>query len=243
MRLLKSIYNSIFGKSKKDVSKLVSSSFSLSDMASLADGMEFLPTFLLRTPVSILKRNGEIYRGDTPPPVYCEIRDGIWIPWVEHKGDLFLKEIRDTSTVSSDVGYVKREEYLKFAIPLLEFFEGDKSIHEKMEFARDLFNSSAEQKSMEAKLCQNYGKNDICEVMSEFISKHDKFEYFKDKKGHLKIVDGINSKNAAALESSGIFTINDLIEASPIDLIKINGIGERTISRITSDLSAYLHNI
>ena len=67
MRLLKSIYNSIFGKSKKDVSKLVSSSFSLSDMASLADGMEFLPTFLLRTPVSILKRNGEIYRGDTPP--------------------------------------------------------------------------------------------------------------------------------------------------------------------------------
>lgn len=243
MRLLKNIFNAIFGKSQEDVSKLESSSFSLSDMASFTDGMEFLPTFLLRTPVSILKRNGEIYRGGNPPPVYCDIRDGIWVPWVDHKNDPFLKEIRATSTVSSDVGYVRREDYLKFAIPLLDFFEGDESIHKKMKFARDLFNSSAEQKAMEAKLCRHYGKNDICEVMSGFISKHDNFEYFKDKKGHLKIVDGINSKNAAALESSGIFTINDLSEASTIDLMKINGIGERTISKITSDLSAYLHNI
>ena len=201
----------------------------------VCDGMEFVATCQLRTPLFVLKKHGEIYRGEGSPPTYGEPRDGVWLPKLNDKFD-FLSEGR---TTASDAGHVNPDEYISYAVGLLSIFEADQSIHEKMEKAINYSAGSNVFKGIENKIIKYYKKRDITDVMCLFINIRDRKEYQFNRLGCLTSINGINQDLSNLLENNGIRTISDLKKLDKDDLLKIKGIGKVKAEKILSDLDKY----
>lgn len=203
-----------------------------SDDDSVIDGMIFIPTLKLSTPTWILKKSGEVYRGKATPPDYGGEQHGIWAPKLHSDFDIF----NEGETAASDAGSIEPDKYLNYAIGLLEIFESNTSIHEKMAQASRYAKNNKALQSVERKICSFYGKNSICEVMSRFISFEDSVTYFRDKAGSLTLIDGVSAKIATAMEATGIHTIDQLMKLSDDDLLGISGVGKKTASKISQSL-------
>ena len=201
----------------------------------VCDGMQFTATCHLSTPLFVLKRHGEIFRGNGSPPSYGEPRDGIWIPKLKSKFD-FLSEGR---TTASDAGHVNSDEYISYAIGLLSIFDTDESIHKKMDDALNYSKGNEKFQDIESKITQYYKKRTIADVMCLFINANDKKDYQLNKHGYLTSINGINQVIAKSLESLGVKTINDLKLLKKDDLLKVKGVGKIKADKILSDLENY----
>lgn len=236
------IFDFIFGKKDRSTSthqpvkELQQAPQQYRDIATentdVTDGMQFHATCQLRTPLSVLKRHGEIYRGNGEPPTYGEPRDGIWIPKLSGEYD-FLSE---GQTTASDAGSVNAEEYVTYAIGLLSIFESDATINDKMSDALSYSGNSESLNRIEKGLLSCYRESNIANVMARHISDSERLEYYFDKPNHLTLVNGVNKKVASALEESGISTIKELAQLTENDLVKINGIGKVSAQKIATAL-------
>lgn len=231
-----SLFKLLFGRNDSPAATSTQAPSHYRELAedSVCDGMVFCPTLKLSTPLWILKKAGEVHRGKNAPPSYGGQQDGVWIPNLHSDFDIFHKG----ETSASDAGSIDKAQYLKYAIGLLGVFESDISIHEKMKRAIRYAIGDKELQMMEQKICSHYNQPGICEVMSRFISFEDKVTYFGDKRGYLTLIDGVSKKIENALELKGIHTIARLAKVSEQDLLKIDGIGEKTASKIRATLTA-----
>lgn len=186
----------------------------------IIDGLEFVATLQLRTPLEILRHHGEIFKenNQTPPNYAKEQWQGIWIPKTKSYKDLGFDIENDNS--SSDIGYVKSSEYVKFLIDFRNIVESD-NLNEKM--MNELF--------LLAEKNQNY---------KSFWDRHkeaDKdFPHSFFYKQFTKI-DGIGIKTAKLLYENGFKTINDLKNAHDDELLKIKGIGNIQLKKIRKELN------
>lgn len=196
------------------------------------EGMIFHPTLQLRTPLSVLKKSGEVHKGKGKPPIYCEEKHGIWLPKLSSDFDLF--DVGATS--ASDAGPVDEKQYLEYAIGLLTIFDSTASIYDKMDLAICYSNKSKNLKIIEKKICSYYSETDIRNVMIRFIPKEDSLRYCFQKTGYLYLIKSINTKVISALESEQIFTIEQLLPLSESDFLKIKGIGKVTASKLSAEL-------
>ncbi len=202
----------------------------------ICDGMVFQPTLKLSTPLWILKKFGEVHKGTSIPPNYGDMRYGVWNPKLNSDFAIFDEIFDKGATSASDAGPIDPKKYIQYAIGLLEIFESDKSIHEKMKLATCYAKNNDDHQYIEQKICWFYNEKDICEVMFRFISFDEKVAYARNKKGYLKLVDGVTKSIASELEKVGVFTIDQLIKLSENELLEIKGIGKKTASKICSAL-------
>lgn len=201
----------------------------VSKNADIIEGMRFIATCQLRTPLWILKKHGEIHQGDGQPPIYGTAQDGVWIPKLSSDYNLM-----DYMTSASDAGQVNADEYLHYAIGLLTIFESNKPILDKMQEALDYSGNDEVKQRIERGILKCYREKNIADVMARYISDPERFEYYTDKPGKLNLVEGVNTRVASALEEAGIHSIKELSHLSESDLIKINGIGKVSARKIVS---------
>jgi predicted flap endonuclease-1-like 5' DNA nuclease len=236
------IFDFIFGKKNKPsstqqpVKELQQAPQQYRDIATensdVTDGMKFVATCQLRTPLSVLKRHGEIYRGNEEPPTYGEPRDGIWIPKLSGEYD-FLSEGRE---VASDAGSVNADEYISYVTGIKEILESNVSINDKMRLAIAYAGGNEAHKRIEKGLMTCHRESTIADVMARYISDSERLEYYFDKPNRLTLINGVNKKVESALEESGISTIKELAQLSESELVKINGIGKVSAQKITAAL-------
>ncbi len=184
----------------------------------IIDGLEFVATLQLRTPLEILLHHGEIFRGknQTPPNYVKEEWQGNWIPKTKSYKDLGLDiEEIENSSCSSEIGYVNSSEYVNFLIDFRKIVESDSS-NEKM--INELY--------FLAERNQKY---------KSFWNRHIETDYDFPHSFFYKqftIIDGIGTKTAKLLYENGFKTINDLQNAPDEELLKIKGIGNIQLQKI-----------
>lgn len=232
MGFLEKFFGLVKASSTPRKSSQTPSSYKALAQSDVCDGMVFHPTHKLSTPLWILKKSGEVYQGKAAPPDYGEAQHGIWVPKLDSSFDIFDQGM----TVASDAGSIEPDKYLQYAIGLLEIFESDASIHEKMTQASRYAKNNKDHLSIEQKVCSFYGQSSICEVMSRFISFEDRITYYRNKTGSLILIDGVSKKIATAMEAKEIRTIDQLMKLSEDELLGIEGIGKKTAAKISLSL-------
>ena len=210
------------------------------DNDDICDGLVFHATHQLRTPVEILKKNGEVYRGKGEPPEYGTMADGIWLANVSSK---YQFDEPGEEKAASDAGSVKSKDYLDFTIALLSIFERNElSIHDKMSLASTVSENNPTREKIESLILKYYSQGDeddfsIEDVMCRFISKEESLNYFKYKKSYIRLVDGANKTIINVLLENEIETIDQLINAEDAQLLKLKGIGKVSLSKMRECLS------
>jgi len=191
----------------------------------IIDGLEFVATLQLRTPLQILEHHGEVFKekNQTPPNYAKEQWQGIWIPKIKSYKDLGLniEEIENDSR-SSDIGYVNSSEYVKFLTDFRKIVESDNS-NEKM--INELY-SLAERNQNYKSFWTRHSETDKDFPHSFFYKQFTR-------------IDGIGIKTAKLLYENGIKTLIDLQNISDDELLKIKGIGNIQLQKI-KDFITYI---
>ena len=102
----------------------------------LIEGFEFCATLQLRTPLRILKRHNEQFKGrGKPPKIVDEQWQGYWSPKAKSWRDLGIDiEEAPMDTMASDVGPIPSDggDYLKFLIAIRDIVERKNSVTKRL---------------------------------------------------------------------------------------------------------------
>jgi len=178
------------------------------------DGMQFSATLQLRTPLSILLRHGEIFRG--PPseaPQYGTMADGIWTMRVRLNG------AQPEYTYASDIGPISASYYLPFLIEFRKVVESSLDHDEMVQRLRALATQSGEFK----------------DIWEKLASRDDDFPASFFYRQFTKL-PGVGKKTARCLYEAGFFTIDQIRNASEEVLARVPGVGKATAKKIAANL-------
>lgn len=182
--------------------------------ADILEGVRFMATMQIRTPLSILKHHGELFEGSIEDaPSYGSRQDGIWFYSV--KPSLRIPGIGDTT--ASDIGPISATDYLPFLIDFRTIVEGEQTVDEKIK-----------------KIMTLRGKFPL--FMKKLMSHDNDFpaSFFYNE---FCQIPGIGNKTAKLLFAAGIKTCSDLSKASDKKILSIRGIGETSLKKIREHLS------
>lgn len=183
------------------------------------DGVIFIATLQIRTPLSVLQHHGEFHPG--PPsavPKYGSLADGIWIYKTKSWSELAGRKVREPITESccaSDIGPIQASKYLPFLKKFRTIVESNDSVDQKLALLFELRNSSEDFRDTWSRLQ---------DVYPNFPQS---FFYLQ-----LAVIPGIGATTAERLFNFGFRTINDLQCASESELKRVPSLGTKLISRI-----------
>lgn len=105
----------------------------------LIDGMQFVATMQLRTPLRVLRRHGEVHRGSAALPAIAQEQwEGIWVPRVKTWRELGIDtQAHAPLEVASEFGPVAVERYLPFLLAVRSIVEADGSVAERRDRLQD----------------------------------------------------------------------------------------------------------
>jgi len=106
----------------------------------IINGLEFIATLQLRTPLRVLLRHGEIHRDiNTAPPKYAkEMWEGIWTFNTKTYRELGIDIDKIKGTHASDVGQVMADDYLPFLIAIRKIVELNEPIENRIKKLREM---------------------------------------------------------------------------------------------------------
>lgn len=183
----------------------------------LITGFEFFATHQLRTPLRILSRHGEVHRDmHRPPPVIAtELWHGIWMPQVKTWRELGIDMPEFQSTVASDAGPVRSEEYMPFLIAVRSIVEGEGTVTERSDRLKD------ELKNLRwVDACNRHGGQQA--VVDCFFRP---------------FINSLGREAASFLSGKGIRTPRAVARVTDAELRAIKGIGPVTLRRIRAACS------
>jgi hypothetical protein len=192
-------------------------------LADVVSGMCFHATLQLRTPLRILKRNGQILPLGTDLPDDLEQWMGIWAPktktWTELGIDVAAADYE--SSASSHIGPVKPSEYLPFLVAIREVVE-DRSL------------SLNDRKACIVALCSR-------PEFSEFAERHggaeEIFSYFHPP--ILSVIPGLTAPATSVLRAMGLRTVDRIRQATDKELSSVKGLGPSKIGGIRAFCDSY----
>ncbi len=202
------------------------------DFDDLVKGFIFRPTLKLKTPLWLLKKDGELFQGEVEDlPKYGDDSQCFWSTKFDPKYD-FLSKGR---TSASDAGQVIREQYITYAISYREIIEGELSVIDKINAINELPKSSSTHRTIHNKIVTYY---DGIEELHDyaFTNVKEKIDYYSDKDGYLYLINGLHKAQREQLICSGINNIHQLSEMSDKDLLSIKGIGKVLLQRIRASI-------
>jgi hypothetical protein len=186
------------------------------------DGLTFVATLQLRTPLAVLQHHGEFHPG--PPsaaPKYASLADGFWSyktkSWAQLAGrQSFVPEEPET-VHASNIGPIKASNYLPFLKRFREIVERQNPINQKLSQLQELRNESSDFHQIWSRLENTY---------ADFPTS---FFYLQ-----LAAIPGIGPKLAKRLFESGLQDITAVQNAADAQLKSVPGLGSKLISRIRS---------
>ncbi|WP_194164782.1 helix-hairpin-helix domain-containing protein [Photobacterium carnosum] len=218
----------------------VNNSYVDSGFDDVIDGLQFSPTFLLRTPCDILKSNGMHVKNVKQIPEYLKDQQfGVWLPKLNGKNSFGCREVG-----ASDAYGVTQNDYIAYVCSVKAIYSGQGDILERASLLEQYRFENKDLLHVERKLLNYY--EDYHSIIDLLIFKVDySFEdlvilHYRDK-GYLKHVLGINSRVSEALIGAGYETVEDIINISKIELIKLDGIGSKGADKILSIIEKIRH--
>ncbi len=185
-----------------------------SDNADILDGLQFVATLQLRTPLSVLRHHGELFKGPySRAPKYGTDADGIWVPKVSF-AEFGLSDPPE-SEVASHLGPMRPSEYVPFLVAFREIVETHCSHAQMVEAIQALPSRSPLFRSF----FERHRRNDPDFPMSFFYEG-------------LTALTGVGHATAKRLYEAGFHTCDDVRSASDQSLLAIKGIGPRLVARI-----------
>lgn len=179
-------------------------------------GMEFCATMQLRTPLRVLLRHGEIHSNinTEPPKIAKEMWEGIWIHQIKTWSEMGINmdEIPD-STIASDIGQVKQEDYLPFLITVRKIVELNDSIENRIKMLREYPMIGDWRTCVES----HDGINNIIEEL---------FPQF------IRTIPKISKAEVSGFKSLGLLTPNLIAAASDEAILSIKGIGQAKLKKL-----------
>lgn len=190
----------------------------------ILDGMQFSATLQIRTPLSVLKHHGELFKG--PPsqaPIYGSQADGIWT--------FKTKMFRELGTAvdeqseyahASDAGPIEPSRYLPFLIQFRSIVESSLSHDDKLAQLASLPKQSAQFKEIWRKLSAYY---------DDFPAS---FFYLP-----FSALPGVGRQLARRLYESGFRSTDEIVNASITQLTAVPGLGKVTAEKIKAAYSSH----
>ena len=185
--------------------------------ADILDGIEFMATLQLRTPLAVLEHHGEVFEG--PPskaPRYGSQADGIWVPKTKSWSQMGLNlQEPPESTCASEIGPIKPAVYLPFLKAFRRIVEADRPHEDKLRNLQQLEGRSTSFAEIWVRLQKAY---------ADFPHS---FFYFE-----LTELPGVGGKTARSLYQAGFRSVQEVLTASREALLAVPGIGRGTVDKI-----------
>lgn len=180
-------------------------------------GSEFAPPLLLSTSLEALEHYGEIFSGrSSDAPSYGG--HNFWLPKVKDEFSLFTQE----PTAASDIGPVKPSYYVPLLICFRRVIESERSVEAKLKAFSEAVNND-----------QNFAV-----VWEKWKSSVPDFPHLYLGLGEISEIPGVGRKTARILYSAGYTSKQVLRSASAEDLESLQGIGQKTATKIIDWLEA-----
>jgi hypothetical protein len=192
----------------------------------ITKALEFSATLQLRTPLRVLLRNGEVHSNlnTNPPEIAQEIWEGIWIPQIKTWSEMGINmDEMPESTMASDIGDVKEEDYLPFLITVRKIVESNESIEDRIRMLREY---------------PMIGEWLTC------VESHDGIDNIIDElfPRFIKTIPKINHAEASGLISLGLITPNLIAAARDGAILGIKGIGKEKVKALREYCNAVYSN-
>ncbi|MGR5130596.1 helix-hairpin-helix domain-containing protein [Photobacterium swingsii] len=214
-----------------------SNSYSASGFGDVVDGLQFSPTFLLRTPCEILRANGLCVANEAEIPAYLrEQQHGIWLPKL--KSEHSLCDMSDVG--ASDAYGANREDYVKFVCSIKDIYSSSGSIFERVARIDTFKDKYPELKYIESKLLSYYDSYDsIIDILmfNIYFSFEDLVNLHYKDEGYLKQIFGINTRIEKSLLSSGYMVAEDVICLTKVQLMELDGVGNKSADKILEKIA------
>jgi hypothetical protein len=185
--------------------------------ADVIDGLQFIATLHIGTPLAVLQHHGEEFRGLTSQaPQYGSQADGLWIYKTKTFADLGLDVPEfPESEHATDIGPMTPSEYLPF---LIEF--------------RKIVESKDQQGDMLEKLNNLRRTSDtFSKIWTNLQSTYDDFPrsffYFPFTE-----IPGVGRKTAKNLHDAGFRSVIEIVSAPTDRLTQVPGVGQGAAAKI-----------
>ncbi|TFH89377.1 helix-hairpin-helix domain-containing protein [Vibrio ouci] len=238
---------SLFGRSRSQVCSEnqdlaikpneTSNSYSASGFGDVVDGLQFSPTFLIRTPCEILRANGMCIASEEEIPDYLkEQQHGIWLPKL--KNEYSLDDNNDVG--ASDAYGASREDYITFVCGIKDIYSEHGSIFERVERIDTFKGKHPELLYIENKLLAYYnGYDSIIDILMFNVgfSFEDLANFHYRDEGYLKQILGVNTRVEKSLLSSGYKVAEDVIYLTKEQLMELDGVGNKSADKILEKIA------
>jgi hypothetical protein len=184
----------------------------------IVDGVHFIATLQIRTPLSVLMHHGDSFRG--PPsqaPTYGTGADGIWLPKLRTFQKLGVNLREFESKHASDIGPVVPSDYLPFLIEFRTIIESDGAHGLILKSLDELRKQSPQNAKIWRKLKTNY----------EDFPRSFFYRFFTQ-------IPGVGLKTAKTLYDAGYRSVDEIASAGADQLQKVGGLGPKTAAKVAS---------
>lgn len=186
----------------------------------LLNGLEFVATLQIRTPLAVLQHHGEFHPG--PPsaaPKYSSIADGFWSYKTKSWSELARRPLAITedpeSTQASDIGPITASQYLPFLKQFRMIVETDQSVENKLPQLAQFRRRSPQFEDIWCRLEKTY--------------PHFPASFFYRQ---LAAVPGIGHALARRLFEHGFVDLATLQSATEAEVKQVPGVGSKLAKRI-----------
>jgi hypothetical protein len=209
-----------------------SNSYSVSGFDDVVEGLQFSPTFQLRTPIKILKATGMCVESEEQIPDFLkEQQHGVWLSKVNSKYSL-----DDNNDVGASDAYGSdRDDYIKYVCEIKEIYSSSDTIFERAKQIDTFKKEHPELKYVEDKLLQYYNNFDsIIDVLMLNIdfSFEDISNFHYRDEGYLKQIFDINTRVEKSLLNSGYKRAEDVVLLTKEQLLALDGVGSKSADKI-----------
>lgn len=176
----------------------------------VVDDCRFCATLQIRTPLSVLTRDGETFKG--PPseaPVYCTPEHGIWL--LDAPDVLGMGEME----CASEIGPVKPSQYLPFLKDFRQIVESELDHQTKLTQLNALSTASKRYEEIWKILERNYDN-----FPHSFFYRE------------LQVLPGVGLKTARVIYEAGFTSMDKVREATDAQLQELPGVGKGLIGKI-----------
>jgi len=213
-------------------------SYTASGFDDVIDGLEFFPTFHFDTPCEVLRAYGMRVDTEEQIPDFLKSQvEGVWIPKV--KNECRLDGFDNEDVGASDAFGVRRDDYIAYVCSIKDIYSSGRNIFERV----DLINKYREEHKdllyVEDKLLNSYRRNSIIDVLmfiTDFSFKDLVCLRFRDN-GYLKPILGVNTRIEKSLISAGFQTVENIVNASKEQLVKLDGVGSKSADKILDKIA------
>ena len=219
-----------FGKLKRDLGFGASqqdNNSGASQHSDLIKSAEFSATLQLRTPLRILRKDGEIHQDlKSPPPSYAKEQwEGSWTPKLDSKFD-FLSEGATISTEIGPISLVQKDRMLAFLIAVRKVVETELSIEERRKKLKELLRTT-EWPEVTLIYGENVQNISLSKAFGGDVQIVDRlFPPF------LKTISGLSKDSIDQLYEANLRTPDALERTSDETLLKVKGIGPSKLKMI-----------